>query len=131
MAAVICVTNKYNSIIRFCTAEVAQNGNAHGTQTGGQNANHSMVNQPASGALGGVRGNLNIATSASIPAMRGHVSSTLAAGGMLNDESVESMWPQILLQVLFVLLLLHAPLSSYFFLLATLFVINALHVRSL
>ncbi|CAK9173458.1 unnamed protein product [Ilex paraguariensis] len=98
-------------------AEASQNGNAvHGSQNGGPNTPHSMVNQgmsfmpiSAAGVQAGVPGpttNLNIgmdywgaATSSTIPAMRGKVLSAPVAGGMVPAGSRESVQSQLWIQV--------------------------------
>ncbi|KAI3692222.1 hypothetical protein L6452_32033 [Arctium lappa] len=98
------------------TGEASQNGNsAHGSQNGGPNAPHSVVNQTMpvmpvspSGGPGSVPGpttNLNIGmdywsgtNSSNIPAMRGKVTSAPVAGGMVTAGSRDSMQSQLWLQ---------------------------------
>ncbi|XP_024995578.1 bZIP transcription factor 16-like isoform X1 [Cynara cardunculus var. scolymus] len=96
--------------------EASQNGNTvHGSQNGGPNTPHSVVNPTmgivpisAGATLGSVAGpttNLNIgmdywsgANTSNIPAMRGHVTSAPVAGGMVAAGSRESMQPQLWIQ---------------------------------
>ncbi|KAJ9537434.1 hypothetical protein OSB04_030167 [Centaurea solstitialis] len=98
------------------TGEASQNGNsAHGSQNGGPNAPHSVVNQTMpvmpvspSGGPGSVPGpttNLNIGmdywsgtNSSNIPAIRGKVTSAPVAGGMVTAGSRDSMQSQLWLQ---------------------------------
>lgn len=111
------ITNEQASFF-FSTAEASQNGNAHGSQNGGQSAHQSMVSQPhAVIAMPGAGAptpmiNLNIgmdywsgATSSTTPAMRGKVPSAPVAGGIVNNSgSRESMQSQLWLQVSIVIL---------------------------
>ncbi|CDP11682.1 unnamed protein product [Coffea canephora] len=96
------------------SAETSQNGSAaHGSQNGGPNTPHSMVNSvpmlpiSAPGAPGGLSGpttNLNIgmdywgsAASPTVPAMRGKVPTAPVAGGMVTGgrDGVQSqLWIQ-------------------------------------
>lgn len=96
--------------------EVSQNGNAgHGSQNGGPNTPHSMINQSmavmpisASGTPGAVPGpttNLNIgmdywggANASAFPAIRGKVSSAPVAGGMVTTGSRDNVQSQLWLQ---------------------------------
>ncbi|XP_024996380.1 bZIP transcription factor 16-like isoform X2 [Cynara cardunculus var. scolymus] len=98
------------------TGEASQNGNsAHGSQNGGPNAPHSVVNQtmpvmPVSpsggpGSIPGPTTNLNIGmdywsgtNSSNIPAIRGKVTSAPVAGGMVTAGSRDSMQSQLWLQ---------------------------------
>uniref|UniRef100_A0A5B7AJ13 Putative transcription factor HBP-1a n=1 Tax=Davidia involucrata TaxID=16924 RepID=A0A5B7AJ13_DAVIN len=97
-------------------AETSQNGSAgHGSQNGGANTPHTMVNQAiamvpmsAAGAPGGVPGpttNLNIGmdywgapTSSTLPALHGKVPSAPVAGGMVTAGSRESIQSQLWIQ---------------------------------
>ncbi|XP_059642836.1 bZIP transcription factor 16-like [Cornus florida] len=90
-------------------AETSQNGRAgHGSQNGGPNIPHTMVNQTVSIVPAGVSGpatNLNIgmdywgaATSPTLPALRGKVPSAPVAGGMVTAGSRESVQSQLWLQ---------------------------------
>ena len=103
------------SYCAFNTAETSQNGSAaHGSQNGGPNTPHSMVNSvpmvpiSAPGAPGGLSGpatNLNIgmdywgsAASPTVPAMRGQVPTAPVAGGMVTGgrDGVQSqLWIQV------------------------------------
>ncbi|XVF13688.1 hypothetical protein REPUB_Repub08aG0229500 [Reevesia pubescens] len=96
--------------------EASQNGSsAHGSQNGGPNAPHTMVNQampvvplsttgPAT-AVHGPTTNLHIGmdywgttASSTIPAMRGKVPSTPVAGGIATPASRDSVQSQLWLQ---------------------------------
>ncbi|XP_031267325.1 bZIP transcription factor 16-like isoform X2 [Pistacia vera] len=96
--------------------EASQNGSsAHGSQNGGPNTSHPMVNQTmtimpmsaaaAPGAVPGPTTNLNIGmdywgapASSNMPAIRGKVPSTPVAGGMVTAGSRDNVQSQLWLQ---------------------------------
>ncbi|XP_063944437.1 bZIP transcription factor 16 isoform X1 [Daucus carota subsp. sativus] len=100
--------------VHLANGEASQNGSAHGLQNG-QNASHTLVNQPMStvpisaggsaGVIPGPTTNLNIGmdywggpTSSAVPAMRGKVPSPPVTGGIVSGGARDNVQPQLWLQ---------------------------------